>query len=410
MATKDEPKDEKSHLDPNEVVSVDEARKTLQSLLQRNGNEFCADCSSKKCSWASVNLGIFLCTNCAGVHRSMGVHISFVQSITLDTKWKRKWLQTLTSGISNDHQNIEYEYHVPSKWYKPVEDEPRSYRESYIKAKYQDKLFRKGEGDNQTRRPSLYGKHIQERKKGQDGMISAAVLNGDVEANNVGMTEFQGVVFVTLTKAKNLAASDIGGSSDPYVKIRIGRQTVKSKTVTQCLNPGHRPRIPDNNKKILFRCYSVVYMRVCPACCGVGATYCNDYDDHYDGDNDTCAAEWNEKLILSWTGESKHELEIEVWDEDLISDDDLLGKARINLSGISSTEPVGLHIPLQDDGHTTSVSWKDLVIDPKSGAPNKILAAADKKRAKYCTNLLGCFGVSRVSGYVIIDIRFEKIE
>jgi len=164
-------------------------------------------------------------------------------------------------------------------------------------------------------------------------------------------------VFVTLTKAKNLAASDIGGSSDPYVKIRIGRQTVKSKTVTQCLNP-----------------------------------------------------EWNEKLILSWTGESKHELEIEVWDEDLISDDDLLGKARINLSGISSTEPVGLHIPLQDDGHTTSVSWKDLVIDPKSGAPNKILAAADKKRAKYCTNLLGCFGVSRVSGYVIIDIRFEKIE
>lgn len=35
-------------------------------------------------TWASANLGIFLCLNCSGCHRSLGVHISQVRSITMD--------------------------------------------------------------------------------------------------------------------------------------------------------------------------------------------------------------------------------------------------------------------------------------------------------------------------------------
>ena len=50
-----------------------------------------------KPSWASVNLGIFLCINCAGKHRSYGVHISFVRSLTLD-KWSEKHLKSMELG------------------------------------------------------------------------------------------------------------------------------------------------------------------------------------------------------------------------------------------------------------------------------------------------------------------------
>lgn len=93
----------------------------LSELLKEEENRYCADCGAKGNMefmvfvrlplqillfflknpsswwliflaspttgprWASWNLGVFLCIRCAGIHRNLGVHISRVKSVNLDS-------------------------------------------------------------------------------------------------------------------------------------------------------------------------------------------------------------------------------------------------------------------------------------------------------------------------------------
>ena len=53
------------------------------------GNDKCVDCGSAHPQWASVTFGALMCLECSGAHRGMGVHISFVRSVTMDS-WNEK--------------------------------------------------------------------------------------------------------------------------------------------------------------------------------------------------------------------------------------------------------------------------------------------------------------------------------
>ncbi|KAI8834487.1 Arf GTPase activating protein, partial [Chytridium lagenaria] len=103
----------------------------IQELLASSDNTSCADCGERGPRWASINLGVFLCIRCAGLHRNLGTHISKIKSVTVDV-WTPEYLAVmrewgnrranarfLASGSAPSppkHSDMEMEQYIRNKY------------------------------------------------------------------------------------------------------------------------------------------------------------------------------------------------------------------------------------------------------------------------------------------------------
>uniref|UniRef100_A0A671YGT4 Arf-GAP with SH3 domain, ANK repeat and PH domain-containing protein 2-like n=1 Tax=Sparus aurata TaxID=8175 RepID=A0A671YGT4_SPAAU len=120
--------------------SVEDLTRAITDDIRRMpGNNNCCDCGAPDPGWLSTNLGILTCIECSGIHREMGVHVSRIQSLSLDSLGTSDLL--LARNVGNAGFNEILEANLLSPSLKPSQHSHMAERKDFILSKYQDIHF-----------------------------------------------------------------------------------------------------------------------------------------------------------------------------------------------------------------------------------------------------------------------------
>lgn len=112
----------------------------LRGLLRLPENRECADCTARLTGWAALPHGIFLCINCAQIHRHIGRHISQVKAINTGTYlWYDD--EVACMEIMGNKRANELYLAAPGAPQKPAAEAPAHIKEAYVRNKYEKQAW-----------------------------------------------------------------------------------------------------------------------------------------------------------------------------------------------------------------------------------------------------------------------------
>nr|XP_020820317.1 arf-GAP with coiled-coil, ANK repeat and PH domain-containing protein 2 isoform X1 [Phascolarctos cinereus] len=234
--------DKKSSPSTGSLESGNESKEKLlkgESALQRvqgiPGNASCCDCGLPDPRWASINLGITLCIECSGIHRSLGVHFSKVRSLTLDT-WEPELLK-LMCELGNDVINRVYEAKIEKMGIKKPQPGQRQEKEAYIKAKYVERKF--VDKDSASSSPPEEGKRAPSQGREEKGLSTSKPALEDqigTSVRSLGADPFSVAVNSDEARRESLFCPDELDSLFSYFDTSSKLRSIKSNDsgIQQC--------------------------------------------------------------------------------------------------------------------------------------------------------------------------------
>jgi ADP-ribosylation factor GTPase-activating protein 2/3 len=92
------------------MATQEDRDKLFNKLLAKKENKHCFDCTTPNPKWTSKQFGVFICLDCSGIHRSLGVHITAVKSANMD-KWTPEELDVFRASGGNQRARVFFSQH-----------------------------------------------------------------------------------------------------------------------------------------------------------------------------------------------------------------------------------------------------------------------------------------------------------
>lgn len=128
----------------NDQILKEDLVPFFKYIREQPDNNTCFDCLSRGPAWASATFGVLICYDCSAHHRSMGVHISFVRSTSMDN-WNIGHLRNVKVG-GNANARAFFTQKRAATLLEPGTDFKQKY-ESKVAQQYLKELARKCAAD-----------------------------------------------------------------------------------------------------------------------------------------------------------------------------------------------------------------------------------------------------------------------